>query len=162
MIDKLTIEPGMPLAVPRPEAPPAFGKEVSHWQSLAGLAVLLLALPFLFRMDIDNFRPFLNPLIWMNSILLGVFITISAAIVAILLSLPIATGFALARLSNVFWIKWPAIAYIEAFRALPLLILILFLFYTLPSELPSALERGFVAVVVALTLYTASLNEPRN
>ena len=153
----IPLGPGVEVVAPAPPRT-AFGRQLSIWHSLAGIVVLLLVIPFLFRMEWRNFAPFLNPLIWRNAIALGIMVTVGAAVAAIVVSLPLATGFALARLSGFWWIRLPAVLYIEGLRALPVLILILFSFYSLPPDLPGTLQRGVVAATIALTLYTAAVN----
>ncbi len=54
--------------------------------------------------------------------------TLTAAVVAIILSVMFGAIFASARLSDHAFVRWPATVVIEFFRAVPLLLLILFLF----------------------------------
>ena len=54
----------------------------------------------------------------------GLLATLELAVVSVLLSFAVGLLFALARLSRRVLIRWPAVAYIEAIRALPVLLLI--------------------------------------
>jgi glutamate transport system permease protein len=58
--------------------------------------------------------------------------------------------FAVARLSSRAWVRWPAIAVIELFRAIPLLLLILFLGFG------DDIGR-FWSLALALVLYNGSV-----
>jgi His/Glu/Gln/Arg/opine family amino acid ABC transporter permease subunit len=88
--------------------------------------------------------------------------TLSIAIVATVLSFVVGLLFALGRLSTRAYVRWPSIAYIEAVRALPVLLLIVYF-----SIKGSALFRPlfgpdfelprFWAGVLGLSLYTSAV-----
>ncbi len=78
--------------------------------------------------------------------------TFQAAIVAIALSLAFGAVFAAARLSEKFWLRWPAVVVVEFFRAVPLLLLILFVFLAYGGPLTK-----FWSLVLALMLYNGSV-----
>ncbi|GAB2753298.1 amino acid ABC transporter permease [Nocardioides pakistanensis] len=78
--------------------------------------------------------------------------TLSAAAVAIVTSVVFGAVFAVARLSDHAWVRWPAVVIVEFFRAVPLILLILFLFIAYAD----VLDR-FWALVAALTLYNGSV-----
>lgn len=81
--------------------------------------------------------------------------TVSAFLVGALLSLLFGAVFALGRISDHAWLRVPAGAVVEFFRALPLVILIFFLYYAAPSL---GLNFGqFWSVVLGLTLYNGSV-----
>ena len=81
--------------------------------------------------------------------------TFKAAIVAGALSVAIGTLAALSRLSPIAPLRWLVGAYVEVFRALPSLLLILFGFLALP-ELGVGVSR-FEALVIGLTLYNSAV-----
>jgi His/Glu/Gln/Arg/opine family amino acid ABC transporter permease subunit len=147
-------------------------------QALAGVVVLLLLLPVLFHMEARNFAVYANAYAW-NFLWLGLQVTLLVAIVSIALSLPLATLFALGRLTLFPGLRWPAIAVIEGVRALPILLFIYFIGRGMTrsgldgtlsnSPFGSLLKSGYlsqlnmsvsalVPVVVALTLYTTAVN----
>ena len=64
--------------------------------------------------------------------------------------------FGLARLSDHKWIRTPAGAVVEIFRSIPLLLLIFFIFYLLPSLLGGG-DYTLIALVAGLTLYNGSV-----
>jgi glutamate transport system permease protein len=81
----------------------------------------------------------------------GIVATVTAAASGIVLSIIFGAVFALARISDHAWVRWPARVIVEFFRAIPLLLLIMFLFLAYP-------ELGtYWALVLALTLYNGSV-----
>lgn len=126
-------------------------------RALLGVMLVLAIMPLAFRMDPRDFAVFLDLRIW-RFLGLGVLLVIFVSAVAILLSLPLAVGFALGRLSSKVWVRWPSISYVESIRALPLLLVIFYLFLRMPPQLPHVLNREVVAVIAALTIYTAAVN----
>jgi len=162
-------------------------------QALLGALILIALLPFLFgmipikglltllpvawwpalgvtvenaeslRIAIVNWKPFLEWGTW-RFLALGLAMTVAVSLVSILLSLPLATLAALARLSSRATIRWPTIAGIEIIRAFPVLILIFYVFtqFSRVAEVTgsSLLKSNNVtlAVIIALTLYTTVVN----
>jgi len=82
----------------------------------------------------------------------GLLNTLRVAVVAITLALAFGGVFAVARLSERWFIRWPAIVVIEFFRAIPLLLLILFLFLGFAEEI-----GRFWSLALALMLYNGSV-----
>ena len=126
-------------------------------RELIGVLLVLGIMPFAFRMAPENFAPFLMPELW-RFLGEGVLMVIAASVVAILVSLPLAVVFALARLSPAPWLRWPSVAYVETIRALPLLLVIFYIFLKMPSVSFGFFSREMLAVTAALIIYTASVN----
>ena len=124
---------------------------------LFGVLLLLAALPFAFKMEPEDFLIFADWRAW-RFLGEGVILVVVSSVIAILASLPLAVFFALARLSQWRWLRWPSIGYIEAIRALPLLLVILYIFLKLPAGLPAFGGREATALVLALVIYTAAVN----
>lgn len=81
--------------------------------------------------------------------------TLGAFVVAALLALAFGLLFAVARLSEHWWLRTPAFAIVEFFRAIPLVVMIFFLFYAAPQ---AGITLGvFWSLVVSLTLYNGSV-----
>src|SRR5918997_3513660 len=81
--------------------------------------------------------------------------TLRAFVVGALLALIFGLLFAVARLSEHAWLRSPAFAIVEFFRAIPLVIMIFFLFFAAPQ---AGLQLGlFWSLVVGLTLYNGSV-----
>jgi glutamate transport system permease protein len=101
-------------------------------------------------------KPFTDPATWTDYILPGLWATLSAAAVAMALSLIFGIVFAVGRLSDHWWISVPSGIVVEFFRAVPLLLLMFFIFYGVPF-LTEAPMPPFWAVVIGLTLYNGSV-----
>lgn len=84
----------------------------------------------------------------------GLLKTLEMAVLAIAGALVFGTLFGLGKLSDHRWIRWPCAAVVEFFRATPVLLLMVFIYYQLGIEHDSS---GFRAVVIALTLYNGSV-----
>ena len=101
-------------------------------------------------------KPFTASSTWFDYILPGLQHTLEAAAVAMVLSLVFGILFAVGRLSDHRWVSWPAGAVVEFFRAVPLLLMMFFIFFGVPflTEQPMSI---FWAVVIGLTLYNGSV-----
>jgi putative glutamine transport system permease protein len=86
----------------------------------------------------------------------GLGVTLGLAALSIALSFVAGTFLALARLSPLAFVRWPAIVYIEVVRALPVLLIVLFAYLGLPN-LVGVKFSPFTAAVIALTAFTAAL-----
>lgn len=82
----------------------------------------------------------------------GLVATLTAAGLAIVASIAFGAVFASARLSDHAWLRLPAVAVVEFFRAVPLLMLILFVFLAFSSVIGT-----LASLVVGLTLYNGSV-----
>jgi glutamate transport system permease protein len=81
--------------------------------------------------------------------------TLRAFVVGASLALVFGLLFAIARLSEHAWLRTSAFAVVELFRAIPLVVLIFFLFFAAPQ---AGLQLGlFWSLVVGLTLYNGSV-----
>ena len=122
----------------------------------AGLGVVAVVLfPVLFGLGWSSFAPIFtrNVLIFL---LRGMGATIGTALLAIGLSLPLATLLGMARATGTAPARWPSIGFIEVIRAVPVLLLILYISGRLQTiGLP---PDPWIAVTIALTLYTAAVN----
>jgi len=80
----------------------------------------------------------------------GLVATLGAAATAIVLSVVFGALFAVARMSDRGWIRFPARVIVEFFRAVPLLLLIMFVYFGMGLGL-------YWSLVVALMLYNGSV-----
>ncbi|MGV9303082.1 MULTISPECIES: amino acid ABC transporter permease [unclassified Nonomuraea] len=101
-------------------------------------------------------RPFLQAETWEIWIIPGLIGTLRAAAVAAVLALLFGAVFGLARLSDHKWIRVPAGVVVEVFRAIPLLLLIFFIFYLAPTLFGGG-DYAFISVVLGLMLYNGSV-----
>jgi glutamate transport system permease protein len=104
----------------------------------------------------EKWRPFARADTWTQFILPGLKETLFAAITAMVLALAFGVIFSVGRLSDHRWLSVPAGAVVEFCRAVPLLLMIFFLFYGLPFLLQAPFP-AFWAVVIGLTLYNGSV-----
>jgi glutamate transport system permease protein len=107
-------------------------------------------------------EPFVQADTWTKFILPGLGGTLTAAAVAAVLAVAFGVLFGIGRLSDHRWIRVPSGAVVEFFRAIPLLLLIFFIFSG-PATIANAFEReiptitAFSALVIALMLYNGSV-----
>jgi glutamate transport system permease protein len=101
-------------------------------------------------------KPFTQSSTWLDYILPGLWHTLAAAAVAMVLSLVLGLVFAVGRLSDHWWLSVPSGIVVEFFRAVPLLLLMFFIFFGVPflTQQPMSV---FWAVVIGLTLYNGSV-----
>ncbi|GGJ05707.1 glutamate ABC transporter permease [Streptomyces brasiliensis] len=106
----------------------------------------------------DLWEPFTTGQAWTTYLLPGLGNTLKAAALAMVIALPLGALFGIARLSDHRWIRVPAGAVVEFFRAIPVLLLMLFAneFYVRSTDIGSD-ERPLYAVVTGLVLYNASV-----
>lgn len=100
----------------------------------------------------------LDPGAWTNYLLEGLFDTLRAAAIAIVLSSVLALVLAMARMSEIAPLRWAAGIFVEFFRSVPVLIMMLFTYYFLSYEqiTPSTLNP-LIGVVVGLTAYNSAV-----
>ncbi|MFJ3288434.1 amino acid ABC transporter permease [Streptomyces sp. NPDC086669] len=103
-------------------------------------------------------KPFVESEAWTTYLLPGLGNTLKAAALAMVIGLPLGAFFGIARLSDHRWIRLPAAWVVEFFRAIPVLLLMLFAneFYNRWTDVSSE-QRPLYAVVTGLVLYNASV-----
>ncbi|WP_328655820.1 amino acid ABC transporter permease [Nocardia salmonicida] len=105
-----------------------------------------------------KWKPFLESEIWETYLLPGLQGTLTAAAISIVGSVFFGMIFGILRLSDHAWVRWVAGTIVELARAIPVLILMIFLFavfgdYNLfPSD-----QLALAAVVIALTIYNSAV-----
>jgi glutamate transport system permease protein len=82
--------------------------------------------------------------------------TLKAAALGISGALVLGVLLAAARLSDHTWARWPARAFIELFRAIPLLLLIIFLDIFLVGKIDNGI-RPLAALAIGLTIYNGTV-----
>jgi glutamate transport system permease protein len=91
----------------------------------------------------------------MRFILIGLWHTLEAAVVAMVLATLVGVVMATGRLARHRPVRWLAGAYVEFFRAVPLILLILFCYIGLPHE--GVRPTPFQALVLGLTIYNGAV-----
>jgi amine acid ABC transporter, permease protein, 3-TM region, His/Glu/Gln/Arg/opine family len=131
--------------------------------TLLGL-VAILAIVYVVYVKFDEkgqwsptiWRQFLQAKTWTDFIIPGLLGTLKAAALGALFALIFGALFGLARLSDQGWLRVSAGAVVEVFRAIPLLLLIFFIFYLAPTVFGGG-DYALMAVVAGLTLYNGSV-----
>jgi glutamate transport system permease protein len=107
------------------------------------------------QLTAEKWSPFLEGQNWTTYLLPGLWATLEAAAVSVIIALPIGALFGIARMSDHAWIRWPAGVIVEFFRSIPVLILMLFAFQLWFAILGTS--SPFAAVVIGLVLYNGSV-----
>lgn len=95
---------------------------------------------------------------WNNYLIPGLWDTLRAAAISIVLAMILALVLAMARMSEIAPLRWVAGVVVEFFRAVPVLIMMLFVFWFLAHRgwFPDSLNP-MIGVVVGLVMYNASV-----
>lgn len=102
----------------------------------------------------EKWEPFVTPDYVEVLLVDGLLVTLEMAFGAILGALAFGALFGIGKLSDHRWLRWPSAAVVEFFRATPVLLLMVFIWYELGVEHESS---SFRAVVIALILYNGSV-----
>lgn len=106
--------------------------------------------------DSEKWTPFLDADVWNNLLIPGLIGTLSAFAVGSVLALVFGFVFAIGRLSPLKLISIPCGVVVEFFRAIPMLLLMFFIYFMQPS-LGITPTSIFWAVVLGLMLYNGSV-----
>ncbi|MFF4535904.1 amino acid ABC transporter permease [Streptomyces aureus] len=129
-------------------------------------AVLLAALLWWVWRALDDkgqlkwalWQPFTTADAWNTYLLPGLWGTLKAAALSVVIALPLGAVLGIARLSDHRWVRVPVGSVVEFFRSIPVLLLMLFAneLYAQSSNIASE-DRPLYAVVTGLVLYNASV-----
>jgi glutamate transport system permease protein len=105
-----------------------------------------------------KWEPFLTPNLWRTYILPGIQGTLTAAAVSIALALVLGFLLGVGRLSAHSVIRWPSAVFVEFFRAVPVLIMMIFAYflYAQYDVFPSK-QLALAGVITGLTLYNGAV-----
>ncbi|MFI6477275.1 amino acid ABC transporter permease [Nonomuraea sp. NPDC050663] len=145
------------------DAPGPRARVRNHLLTVVSVLLVAAVLWFVYQgFDAKNqwegkiWEPFLQATTWTDFVIPGLLGTLKAAGAAAVLALVFGAVFGLARLSDHKWIRVPAGAVVETFRAIPLLLLIFFIFYLFPTVFGGG-DYAFISVVLGLMLYNGSV-----
>ncbi|UGT63529.1 amino acid ABC transporter permease [Nocardia asteroides] len=125
---------------------------------VAGLWLALSAFADKGQFTADKWTPFLEASVWKTYLLPGLRGTIVAALLSIVLALVVGMVFGILRLSEHRPVRWFASVVVELSRAIPVLILMIFLFAVFAEyDLFMSEDLALAAVVTALTIYNGSV-----
>lgn len=108
------------------------------------------------QFDGKIWEPFLTAEVWEGYLIPGLIGTLSAAVLGAVFALVFGAVFGIARMSDHRWIRVPAGVVVELFRAIPLLLLIFFIWFLSPNVFGGG-DYALFAIVLALTLYNGSV-----
>lgn len=105
-----------------------------------------------------KWEPFLTTNLWTTYVLPGVQGTLTAAAVSIVLALILGFGLGVGRLSVITPIRWVCAVIVEFFRAVPVLIMMIFAYflYAFYDVFPSK-HLALAGVITGLTLYNGAV-----
>lgn len=110
------------------------------------------------QLDADKWTPFLHADAWVDYLLPGLRSTLEAAVISIVTAGVFGLVFGLGRLSRSRTVRAVAGAVVEFFRAVPVLLMMIFFYMGLPHlEVVDASDVPLVAVVLGLTFYNGSV-----
>ncbi|MGW4090488.1 amino acid ABC transporter permease [Nocardia sp. NPDC004750] len=106
----------------------------------------------------EKWKPFLEAEVWSTYLLPGLRGTVVAALLSIVFALIIGMIFGVLRLSDHRVVRWVAGTVVEVARAIPVLILMIFLFAVYSQyDVFQSEDLALAAVVTALTVYNGSV-----
>jgi glutamate transport system permease protein len=147
------------------DAPGPRAKRLYAFATVAGIALAALALWFvLTKLDEKGqltgakWRPFLTGEIWTEYLIPGLVGTLVAAAIAIVLAMTLGMLLGVGRLSTNALVRTPCAAVVEFFRAVPVLLLMVFSYqaYSVYDVVPSD-RLALAGVITGLTLYNGSV-----
>ena len=107
------------------------------------------------QLEYALWEPFVTPKYLQFILVDGLLQTLKMAFFSVLFALVIGLVLGFGKLSERAWVRWPAWAFVEFFRAAPVLLLMVFAFYLL--AIGNGPLSAFWCVVIALTLYNGSV-----
>jgi glutamate transport system permease protein len=110
------------------------------------------------QLDSAKWEPFLTANLWKTYILPGVQGTLTAAALSIVMALALGGVLGVGRLSHTAPIRWVCSVVVEFFRAVPVLIMMIFSYflYAVSDAFPSK-HLALAGVVTGLTLYNGAV-----
>ncbi len=107
------------------------------------------------QLTAEKWKPLIEAQNWTTYLLPGLWNTIKAALISVVIALPLGAILGVARMSDHSWIRWPASVVVEFFRSVPVIILMVFAFQLWFSAVGSS--SPLAAVVIGLVLYNGSV-----
>ncbi|HKJ12527.1 MAG TPA: amino acid ABC transporter permease [Ornithinimicrobium sp.] len=125
---------------------------------LAMIAFILLQMDEKGQLAANKWTSLFEAAAWTNYLLPGIWDLVRAAVVAIVLSMGLGLMLAMGRMSDLLPVRWATTVFVEFFRAVPVLIMMIFTFFYLANqEWSNDSWNPFIGVVVGLTLYNSSV-----
>ena len=110
------------------------------------------------QLTAQKWEPFVTADLWRTYVLPGVQGTLTAAVLSIGLAMALGVVLGVGRLSRVSVIRWVSGALVEFFRAVPVLIMMIFAFFLYAQyDVFPARQLALAGVVTGLTLYNGAV-----
>jgi glutamate transport system permease protein len=122
---------------------------------VAVVGAVLLRMSSTGQLAYAKWEPFLTPTYIRALLVDGLIKTLQMAISSVLLAVVFGLVFGMGKLSEHEWVRWPCWAIVEFFRAVPVLLLMIYIFFAYGAG-----ANGFGSywsVVIALTLYNGAV-----
>lgn len=107
------------------------------------------------QLTADKWKPFLTSQAWTTYLLPGLWITLQTAVWSVVIALPIGALLGIGRLSDHAWMRVPCSIIVEFFRAIPVLILMVFAYAFTISAF--GISNPMPAAIIGLVLYNGSV-----
>jgi glutamate transport system permease protein len=107
------------------------------------------------QLDYDLWEPFVTPQYVRALVVDGLLKTLGMAFASVILAVAFGTAFGVGKLSEHGWVRWPCLLVVEFFRAVPVLLLMIFVFFFWGITHDDLGRYG--SVVIALTLYNGAV-----
>ncbi len=139
-------------------------KTVARHRAYSAISVLVLLALVAFavwklydaeQLEYELWEPFVTPAYLEFILVDGLVETLKMAFFSIVFAVVFGLVFGVAKLSDHGWVRWPAWLVVEFFRAVPVLLLMIFTFFLL--AIGDGPLSSFWCVVIALTLYNGSV-----
>lgn len=123
-----------------------------------GVALVLWKFSAEGQLEPSMWRSLLQGEVWTEYVVPGIIATLEAAAVSIVLAMAFGLVFGMGRLSQLAAVRWFCGVVVEFFRAVPVLLMMLFAFGVYAADNVFGVDyNAFWAVVTALTLYNGSV-----
>jgi glutamate transport system permease protein len=123
--------------------------------ALVGLiAFVVLRLEARGQLEYRLWEPFVTP-IYVEALLEGLLDTLKMAATSIVFAVVFGALFGIGKLSDHMWVRWPCWLVVEFFRAVPVLLMMFFLFFA--YSIGSGGISPYWCVVLALTVYNGAV-----
>jgi glutamate transport system permease protein len=131
---------------------------VGSFGILALLYLVISALAAKGQFTADKWSPFLEPVTWTSYLLPGLRATLVAAFFSVILAVVGGILLGMGRLSQAAAVRWACGVFVEFFRAVPVLMMMLFAYYVFLFGLQISGELlPLLGVIAGLTFYNSSV-----
>lgn len=103
----------------------------------------------------DMWAPFAELPTWTDYILPGLVATLEIAALSVLLAVVVGFALGIARLSHQAWIRWPVTCFVEFFRSVPVLVMMVFGYALFAGLGVQGTMLGRLSVLLGLSVYNS-------